>query len=960
MKIFLPKSTVFNTLFFLVIFFQTSLAQTIGDYRSVANGNWTTLSNWQYYNGSTWATPSGTSPQGYPGQFTGTGTVTIQNGNIITLNADITNSFTKLVIGNATTATASYFADFSIGGDFILKTLDITIDKYAILKFTDNKGSLYLPENAGILINAPGGLAVPGGPGNCNNNVNIFIGTIQFAVCTGGGANFTFTDLNSSGGTLYAKPSATSPISCGDSLELKGDAVSPSASVAVGYSWIITPPNGVPFTSNLKNPTPFIASTGTYTAKLTCSATYNTVNFSNAQTITIVVNAITAPIVGTITQPNCSVPTGSVVLSGLPSSGTWTLTRSGASSGTTTGTGTSTTISSLPTGTYNYTVTSANGCISGISTNVVINNAFKTWTGASNSDWNTAANWTPAGVPTSSTCIVIPDVTNDPIISGTNTNSFANTLTIQNGAKLVINGTNTLTVTDAVNVNTGGTFNIKDKASLVQINTVANTGIVNIERISQPMNANDYTYWNSPVTLSSGFTLGALSPGSSAIYSWIPTIANGAGNWKTESSTTIMNPTKGYIVRAPDTFSASAAEKVTYTANFIGTPNNGTVLMPISKGTYTSPEIDYKSDEWNLIGNPYPSAINASDFLNLAANVPVIDGTIYLWTHNTQPSTAIVDPFYGDFTSNYTSNDYAVFNTTGGTAIAPSGGTLPTGFIASGQSFFVKAASGAANNGTTANVTFTNEMRVTGNNSNFFKTSNARLSASTVVQKNRIWLNLTNDTTAFSQILVGYITGATQALDRNFDGKSLGGNGVGFYSIISEGNLTIQGRALPFDNEDKVDLGYYSRISGNLSIRIDHVDGLFEDQDIYIEDKLLNVIHDLKKEPYTFSTTTGTFNNRFVLIYTDADSNKTLATDDFTIAQNTVLVSVKNKQIKVNAGETIDKVVVYDLLGRQIYTKTAVNSNELVFSNIVSAQQTLLVKVVLQNGSSSTKKIVYY
>ena len=63
--------------------------------------------------------------------------------------------------------------------------------------------------------------------------------------------------------------------------------------------------------------------------------------------------------------------------------------------------------------------------------------------------------------------------------------------------------------------------------------------------------------------------------------------------------------------------------------------------------------------------------------------------------------------------------------------------------------------------------------------------------------------------------------------------------------------------------------------------------------------------------------------------------------------------------MKIIAAETIDKVVVYDLLGRQIYTKTAVNSNELVVSNLVSGQQALVVKVVLQNGSSSTKKIVY-
>ena len=74
-----------------------------------------------------------------------------------------------------------------------------------------------------------------------------------------------------------------------------------------------------------------------------------------------------APIVGTITEPTCTVSTGSVVLSGLPS-GNWTI-NPGAVSGNTV----STTLSGLSSGTYNFTVTNASGCISPVSANVVIN-----------------------------------------------------------------------------------------------------------------------------------------------------------------------------------------------------------------------------------------------------------------------------------------------------------------------------------------------------------------------------------------------------------------------------------------------------------------------------------------------------------------------------------------------------------------------------------------------------------
>jgi hypothetical protein len=75
---------------------------------------------------------------------------------------------------------------------------------------------------------------------------------------------------------------------------------------------------------------------------------------------------------------------------------------------------------------------------------------------------------------------------------------------------------------------------------------------------------------------------------------------------------------------------------------------------------------------------------------------------------------------------------------------------------------------------------------------------------------------------------------------------------------------------------------------------------------------------------------------------------------------NTVLVSIKNKQIKINSfSETIANVAIYDLLGRQIYQKNKLNSNEFLISDLVSSHQTLIVKTSLQNGSTLTNKVIY-
>lgn len=116
--------------------------------------------------------------------------------------------------------------------------------------------------------------------------------------------------------------------------------------------------NGVPATSYNVNSATQITATlpvGATTGAISVTTAGGTATSSSAFTVNIVPPA---PIVGTITQPTCALATGSVVLNGLPSSGTWTLTRNDGV--TTTGTGSSTTLSNLPAGTYTYTVTGEN------------------------------------------------------------------------------------------------------------------------------------------------------------------------------------------------------------------------------------------------------------------------------------------------------------------------------------------------------------------------------------------------------------------------------------------------------------------------------------------------------------------------------------------------------------------------------------------------------------------------
>src|SRR5690606_38315561 len=79
-----------------------------------------------------------------------------------------------------------------------------------------------------------------------------------------------------------------------------------------------------------------------------------------------------APTINTITQPSCTDPTGSVLLTGLPAAG-WTITRL-PDGNIYTGSGTSTTVTNLTKSTtYTFAVTNSSGCTSVPSASVVIN-----------------------------------------------------------------------------------------------------------------------------------------------------------------------------------------------------------------------------------------------------------------------------------------------------------------------------------------------------------------------------------------------------------------------------------------------------------------------------------------------------------------------------------------------------------------------------------------------------------
>lgn len=551
-----------------------------------------------------------------------------------------------------------------------------------------------------------------------------------------------------------------------------------------------------------------------------------------------------------------------------------------------------------------------------------------TWNGTS---WN-------AGTPNSFTRAVF----NGPYDTATDGVVVACECQINAGRTVIINPGDYIQSSGRIVNN--GTLTIQNDGSLIQLDDYAvNTGNINLTRTAN-IRRQDYVYWSSPVSNFPVLNISPLTP-AAVVFKWLPTISDNFGNWTNANENMVLG--KGYIVRGPSTYNNIDIDP--FDATFIGVPNNGIIQTEIQRGDYTGG--DYPSptnplvmvtsddDNFNLVGNPFPSAIRALDFLDENTN---IEGSVRIWTHGILPDDIYNDPFYNSYTYNYNPNDYIVHNGTG-TVSGPGGFN---GFIASGQGFFILMNDGSA---ATETVTFKNSMRnITYDNDEFFRTSRSTFAA----EEFRIWLDFIPENGNPVRTLIGYVDGATNEKDRLFDASTKEDNSSKMYSLIGDSKFIIQGRSLPFDANDIVNLGYNTTESGNYTVAIATVSGLNSIK-VYLKDNLLNLMHDLTTSPYSFVSNVGTFDNRFELRY----QNEVLGNPDFSNSNSSVIAFGSNGKINIKSSvQPIVSVEVYDLLGRQFLSEKITNLNEVTLStNVVN--QAVIAKIKLESGEIITRKI---
>ena len=162
---------------------------------------------------------------------------------------------------------------------------------------------------------------------------------------------------------------------------------------------------------------------------------------------------------------------------------------------------------------------------------------------------------------------------------------------------------------------------------------------------------------------------------------WLYTYVNGPNDgtsWLSIDETATLNTTEGFTIKP----GVVSGKSYTYT----GSPNDGTITSSLTGTNYS------------LLGNPYPSALDANQFIedNAVTNSTIL-GTIYFYEAGSETDYAIGDD-----------GGYATYNFSGGVGVGSTstevGGKTPQQYIPVGQGFFVSGNSGGT-------VTFNNAQR---------------------------------------------------------------------------------------------------------------------------------------------------------------------------------------------------------------------------------------------------------
>ena len=534
-------------------------------------------------------------------------------------------------------------------------------------------------------------------------------------------------------------------------------------------------------------------------------------------------------------------------------------------------------------------------------------------------------------------------------------------LLIEAGATLeAINGSGIFN-TDYLKID--GKLDLQDESQLIQttLSELAITSAGLLEKDQQgKADLFSYNYWSSPVgvtnTLSNNnaYTISAVlrdgtiaSSPSNITYTtdydgaptspitlsnfWMFTYENETddySSWHQVFETGILKAGQGYTMKG--TGAGSTVNTQNYT--FIGKPHNGNI----------SHDIDEKNI--SLLGNPYPSALDADQFIldNEGTQDGIITGALYFWEHFNTNNSHYLDQYEGG---------YATYNLAGSTVAIPSSIVsdnglptfLPQRYIPVGQGFFVQGKAGGTISFNNAQRKFVKESDL---GSIFTFTGIAPTEASSVPvsapnpEIDRLYFRAKIPEGPERQLLLAVKADKTTGIDYGYDAKMIENNPTDIAWDIEEMPFTIQTvGALTAALE--LPLMIRSDINGMMTFGIETLQGIPADLPIYFLDKATYSYTDLRSSDASFYIgQEEEYLNRYFIVFeapllsvadtiATADALEVYFSNDTLFIQNEVFFDAKNitlyntlGQVVFQTEKTYDNVLRIALplqVSRQIY-----------------------------------------
>jgi len=460
--------------------------------------------------------------------------------------------------------------------------------------------------------------------------------------------------------------------------------------------------------------------------------------------------------------------------------------------------------------------------------------------------------------------LVIDKALNNLTLTKTGLTEIDGVLHVVSGS-FIINSEAAITVTGNTTIETPSGLVLESDdngtASFIDNGTINGSGSASVKNYLKYMATGDKGRYLS-VPTNNAHTDDLENP-ADGIFIFNPSIAD----WEQINNTPLL-VMNGYVTKYP------IAKTLTYTGNLnTGTIQRSDLIRHNMSGV--------NNFGWNLAGNPYPSSLDwsnvaiTSNNLNASIHFRKADGSI----------AAFVD------------------------GVGTPQGT--TGIIPPMQAFWVQVALGQNN----ATLSFDNNARVHTQLPLYKKTTPPiiRLRA--------------NNSLATNETVIVFNDMATQMFDKQYDAMNINTQNISqpdFYSFSNNG-FELSVNAIPFNNNHIiVPLGYKTNAYGTHTIEAFDFDLIDPAVNIFLEDKKLNVMHDIRNQnTYTFNyvgtDTVNRFDLHFNAVTINSEQDIYISKDFYAhihSSENILFITFSD------INESHYKLVVYDITGRQVYIES--------------------------------------